>query len=113
MIFTSAVTSAFLLLSLTPSNNVEAFSVAVRASESPFSFLNRIVASTPFNVVEEPTKRGATVLEAPVNQDGVNLYIAIDSDSFCNVDRPGNGGIRLLHYDTKNDAIGKFEINHN
>ena len=110
MIFTSAVISALLLLSLPPSNHVESFSATVRASESPFSFLNRVVDSTPFNVVEEPTKRGATVLEAPVNQDGVNLYIAIDSDSFCNVQRPGNGGIRLLHYDTKNDAIGKFNV---
>ena len=75
-------------------------------AETPFSFLHRVVQNTELHLVEEPSKRGATVLEAPVNQDGVQLYIAIDSDSFCHVHRPGNGGMRLLNYDTKNDAIG-------
>ena len=46
----------------------------------------------------------ATVLEAPVRQDGLKLYIAIDSDSF-HPDRPGNGGIRLLHYPSEDQAI--------
>ncbi|CAJ1949438.1 unnamed protein product [Cylindrotheca closterium] len=58
-----------------------------------------------FNVVETPNKRGATVLEAPVRQDGVKLYIAIDSDSFNYKERPGNGGIRLLNYKSTQDAI--------
>ena len=58
-----------------------------------------------FKVVEPPSKRGATVIEAPVSQDGVNLYIAIDSDSFDGKVRPGNGGIRLLNYQSANDAI--------
>jgi len=58
-----------------------------------------------FKVVENPTKRGATVLEAPVNQEGVNLYIAIDVESFGHVERPGNGGIRLLNYKSTTHAI--------
>lgn len=58
-----------------------------------------------FQVIEDPSKRGATVLEAPVRQDGVNLYIAIDSDSFARQERPGNGGIRLLNYKSPQDAI--------
>jgi len=55
-----------------------------------------------FRVVRED--KSATVLEAPVRQDGVKLFIAIDGDSF-DVGRPGNGGIRLLHYPTDNHAI--------
>lgn len=58
-----------------------------------------------FKVVEPPTKRGATVIEAPVSQEGVKLYIAIDSDSFQGKQRPGNGGIRLLNYQSPKDAI--------
>jgi len=58
-----------------------------------------------FKVVENPGKRGATVLEAPVDQEGVNLYIAIDSESFGHVERPGNGGIRLLNYQSTMHAI--------
>mmetsp|Transcript_8870 Transcript_8870/g.12632 ORF Transcript_8870/g.12632 Transcript_8870/m.12632 type:complete len:817 (-) Transcript_8870:286-2736(-) len=58
-----------------------------------------------FKLIESPNKRGATVLEAPVSQDGVNLYIAIDFDSFKNQERPGNGGIRLLNYKSTQDAI--------
>lgn len=58
-----------------------------------------------FKIVETPTTRGATVIEAPVQQDGVKLYIAIDSDSFQNEERPGNGGIRLLNYQSREDAI--------
>ena len=45
------------------------------------------------------------MIEAPVSQDGVNLYIAIDSDSFEGTVRPGNGGIRLLSYGSAKDAI--------
>uniref|UniRef100_A0A7S1BGW0 Glutamate/phenylalanine/leucine/valine/L-tryptophan dehydrogenase C-terminal domain-containing protein n=1 Tax=Corethron hystrix TaxID=216773 RepID=A0A7S1BGW0_9STRA len=58
-----------------------------------------------FTIIEDPKKRGATVLEAPVEQEGVKLYIAIDSASFQNKDRPGNGGIRLLSYQSKEHAI--------
>lgn len=58
-----------------------------------------------FQIVEHPSERGATVLEAPVNQEGVSLYIAIDSDSYGHTDRPGNGGIRLLNYDSTKQAI--------
>jgi leucine dehydrogenase len=58
-----------------------------------------------FKIVEYPYERGATVLEAPVNQEGVKLYIAIDVDSYGHVERPGNGGIRLLNYLSSLDAI--------
>jgi len=58
-----------------------------------------------FKVVEHPSERGVTVLEAPVNQHGVEMYIAIDSDSYGHVERPGNGGIRLLNYDSSEAAI--------
>lgn len=58
-----------------------------------------------FTILETPTIRGATVIEAPVQQDGVKLYIAMDSDSFEGKERPGNGGIRLLNYQSCEDAI--------
>lgn len=58
-----------------------------------------------FNVVEKASQRGATVIEAPVAQKGISLYIAIDSDSFQGIERPGNGGIRLLNYSSAQDAI--------
>jgi leucine dehydrogenase len=58
-----------------------------------------------FKIVEHPSERGAAVLEAPVNQDGVKLYIAIDSDSYGHIERPGNGGIRLLNYESTKHAI--------
>lgn len=58
-----------------------------------------------FKVVEHPSERGATVLEAPVNQEGVKLYIAIDTDSYGHIERPGNGGIRLLNYLSSKHAI--------
>lgn len=46
------------------------------------------------------------VLEAPVRQeDFVKLYIAIDGDSFCSSSRPGNGGLRLLQYESDEDAV--------
>lgn len=58
-----------------------------------------------FTVIEDPSERGATVLKAPVNQRGIHLYVAIDSDSFGNIERPGNGGIRLLNYESNQHAI--------
>lgn len=33
------------------------------------------------------------------------MYIGLDSDSYGHTSRPGNGGIRLLNYDTSEDAI--------
>lgn len=47
--------------------------------------------------------RDAKVFEAPVTQEGIKLYIATDGE-FCNK-RPGNGGIRLLDYQTEDHAI--------
>lgn len=58
-----------------------------------------------FTVVEYPSERGTTVLEAPVSQDGVQMFIAFDTDSFCNTERPGNGGIRLLNYKSTKHAV--------
>lgn len=55
--------------------------------------------------MEYPSERGATVLEAPVNQDGVQMFIGIDSDSFGHIERPGNGGIRLLNYESQQHAV--------
>ena len=55
-----------------------------------------------FDVVREGDS--ATVIEAPIRQDGVKLFIAIDGDSF-HKERPGNGGIRLLHYPSDDHAI--------
>jgi hypothetical protein len=54
-----------------------------------------------FNVVG--SVRSAKVFEAPVTQDGIKLYIATDGE-FC-INRPGNGGIRLLDYQTDDHAI--------
>jgi len=45
------------------------------------------------------------VVEADVGQDGVSMYIALDSDSYGHILRPGNGGIRLLNYDSTESAI--------
>lgn len=47
--------------------------------------------------------RDAKVYEAPVRQEGVKLYIAIDGE--FNYKRPGNGGIRLLDYESDERAI--------
>lgn len=58
-----------------------------------------------FKIVETATRRGTTVLEAPVHQDGVNMYIAIDHESYQGTARPGNGGIRLCEYQTITTAI--------
>lgn len=58
-----------------------------------------------FKIVETATRRGTTVLEAPVDQDGVNMYIAIDHESYQGTSRPGNGGIRLCEYSTMDTAI--------
>jgi hypothetical protein len=54
-----------------------------------------------FNVVG--SVRSTKVFEAPVTQDGIKLYIATDGE-FC-INRPGNGGIRLLDYQTDDHAI--------
>lgn len=72
---------------------------------SPETLLGIPSFSDLFDVVETPNERGATVLEAPVTQEGVKLYIAIDSDSFQKQKRPGNGGIRILNYESTKEAI--------
>mmetsp|Transcript_18777 Transcript_18777/g.43447 ORF Transcript_18777/g.43447 Transcript_18777/m.43447 type:complete len:830 (+) Transcript_18777:166-2655(+) len=54
-----------------------------------------------FNVVG--SVRSAKVFEAPVRQEGVKLYIATDGD--FDHERPGNGGIRLLDYQSDGHAI--------
>ena len=72
---------------------------------NPSKLLNLNSVDDIFRVVENPSKRGATVLEAPCTQEGLSLYIGIDSDSFGGNERPGNGGIRLLNYESKKHAI--------
>ena len=53
-----------------------------------------------FNVIQ----RGETqVLEVPTTQDGLKLYIAVHG-SF-QTERPGNGGMRMLPYDSEEHAI--------
>ncbi len=54
-----------------------------------------------FDVVK--SVRSAKVFEAPVRQEGIKLYIATDGD--FDHERPGNGGIRLLDYQSDTDAI--------
>jgi leucine dehydrogenase len=59
-----------------------------------------------FKIVKEPCdKCSAVVIEADVGQNGVSMYIGIDSDSYGHTSRPGNGGIRLLNYKTTECAI--------
>ena len=90
-LFPTLTASAFVAFSPQPESNIL----------PGLPFLNEI-----FKVVEHPNERGAVVLEAPVGQDGVNMYIAIDVDSYGpHIDRPGNGGIRLLKYLNSKDAI--------
>lgn len=52
---------------------------------------------------EVDSVRSAKVFEAPVTQDGIKLYIATDGN--FNKERPGNGGIRLLDYESDRHAI--------
>jgi hypothetical protein len=75
------------------------------AAKTQLSTIPGLEKSGHFTVIEDPSERGATVLEAPVSQEGVRLYLAIDSDSFGNIERPGNGGIRLLNYESTQLAI--------
>ncbi|KAL3787355.1 hypothetical protein HJC23_004380 [Cyclotella cryptica] len=59
-----------------------------------------------FKIVKEPCEKcSAVVVEAKVEQEGVSMYIGIDSDSYGHTNRPGNGGIRLLNYKTRESAI--------
>ena len=52
-----------------------------------------------FTIVKQPCAEcSAVVVETPADQDGVSVYIALDSDSYGHTNRPGNGGIRLLNY---------------
>lgn len=59
-----------------------------------------------FKIVKEPCSEcTAVVVEADTKQDGVSIYIALDSDSYGHTSRPGNGGIRLLNYKSTQCAI--------
>mmetsp|Transcript_32666 Transcript_32666/g.68696 ORF Transcript_32666/g.68696 Transcript_32666/m.68696 type:complete len:816 (+) Transcript_32666:514-2961(+) len=59
-----------------------------------------------FKIVKQPCDEcSAVVVEATAVQDGVSVYIALDSDSYGHTSRPGNGGIRLLNYDSTESAI--------
>lgn len=59
-----------------------------------------------FKIVKVPcAKCSAVVVEAKVDQPGVSCFIALDSESYAHTNRPGNGGIRLLNYKSKQCAI--------
>lgn len=75
-------------------------SIASRPPTTNFPDITQAVNDF-FNVVG--TVRSAKVFEAPVRQDGIRLYIATDGD--FDHERPGNGGIRLLDYQTETQAI--------
>ena len=78
------------------------YGLSTIATKPPTAFPDITKAvSEFFNVVGEI--RSAKVFEAPVRQDGIKLYIATDGD--FDHQRPGNGGIRLLDYQTDNHAI--------
>ena len=106
---TVAIYSSILTLFHHKAQAMVAFSPKQTFKHSPtFNIMPSKVSHTTndyFHVVEPSSKRGATVIEAPTSQHGVSLYIAIDSDSFQGVHRPGNGGIRLLNYPTTKHAI--------
>lgn len=76
-----------------------------------FSTIAPPLASFPrlgdnFKIVKEPCDEcSAVVVEADINQDGVECFFAIDSDSYGHTTRPGNGGIRLLNYEDSASAI--------
>eukprot|EP00588_Corethron_pennatum_P011954 CAMPEP_0194272596 /NCGR_PEP_ID=MMETSP0169-20130528/6123_1 /TAXON_ID=218684 /ORGANISM="Corethron pennatum, Strain L29A3" /LENGTH=834 /DNA_ID=CAMNT_0039015301 /DNA_START=56 /DNA_END=2560 /DNA_ORIENTATION=- len=77
--------------------------------------LSTITVSTPPSLTAPPPAahaffgdavhavRDARVYQAPVRQDGVRLYIATDGES--SPDRPGNGGLRLLDYESEGAAV--------
>ena len=85
--------------------------LGVLASAAAFSSIAPPLASFPdlgtaFKIVKEPcSKCSAVVVEAFVKQEGLNVYFAIDSDSYGHTSRPGNGGIRLLNYESSTHAI--------
>ena len=93
-----------LLLALSATEQTNAL-VPNHQTKPAFSRLNfKADSDVPsyFEIVREG--ESATVLEAPVRQDGLKLFIAIDGNSF-HEERPGNGGIRLLHYPSDDHAI--------
>ena len=74
---------------------------------------NRLASRLPSNVCLQKLDRhftvvatdgDSTVLEAPVREDSVRLFIAVDGQSF-GPDRPGNGGIRMLAYENDQQAL--------
>lgn len=101
------------LLSLLPGvTSFSAIAPKQNVPQSPFSTSPTVPLNTNnknnypyFTIIEEPSQRGATVLEAPVVQEGVSMYIALDAASFVGRQRPGNGGIRLLRYASTKDAV--------
>jgi len=46
---------------------------------------------------------GVTIYEAPIRQEGVKLFIA--NDGPLQLDRPGNGGMRMLKYEDEDSAV--------
>ncbi len=98
--FRSAIKSTIFSVALIATSVDGLSSITSKPPTGPFPDLTHAVNDF-FNVVG--SVRSAKVFEAPVRQDGIKLYIATDGD--FNHERPGNGGIRLLDYQTEKDAI--------
>ena len=98
--FCSAIRSAivFGVLIVSSVNGLSSF--ARKPPTASFPDINQAVHEF-FHLVE--SVRSAKVFEAPVRQEGITLYIATDGD--FDHERPGNGGIRLLDYQSDKDAI--------
>ena len=99
--FRSAIRSAIFSGVLIASSSVHGLStITSKPPTASFPDITQAVNDF-FNVVG--SVRSAKVFEAPVRQEGIKLYIATDGD--FDHQRPGNGGIRLLDYQTERDAI--------
>lgn len=98
--FRSAIKSTIFSVALIATSVDGLSSITTKPPTGPFPDLTNAVNDF-FNVVG--SVRSAKVFEAPVRQEGIKLYIATDGD--FDHERPGNGGIRLLDYQTENDAI--------
>ena len=96
----SAVFSGVLISSSVTVNGLSTLTPKPPTTTAAFPDITNAVNEF-FNVVG--SVRSAKVFEAPVRQDGIKLYIATDGD--FDHERPGNGGIRLLDYQTDGHAI--------
>ncbi|KAL3899085.1 MAG: hypothetical protein SGARI_006535, partial [Bacillariaceae sp.] len=106
-----SATTAFQPRQTTPT----AASAGAKTSTTPLEFQPKTSSSNPRGSAKIPLefqihdheyeKDGSrtTVFEVPVRQEGVKMYIANDGD--LQSSRPGNGGMRLLSYESEQHAI--------